>query len=51
LFSGGAPDGWNSARFLEILLTFGSFLFSALFSTTAGNAGSWAFPADGFWLF
>jgi hypothetical protein len=27
----GAPDGWDSARFLELVLNFGSFPFRELF--------------------
>jgi hypothetical protein len=33
-----APDGWDPARFLEFVLSLGSFPFLNLFSLAAGNA-------------
>jgi hypothetical protein len=37
-----APDGWDSARFLELFLNFGSFPFSGFFSPSAGDVRRWA---------
>jgi len=33
-----APDGWDSARFLGIVLSFGGSPFRTFFSPAAGNA-------------
>jgi hypothetical protein len=41
-----APDGWDSARFLEIVLNYGTPLrgspFPSLALPAAGNASRWA---------
>jgi hypothetical protein len=37
-----APDGWDSARFLELFLSFGGFPLPNFFSPAAGNANRWA---------
>jgi len=39
---GRALDGWDSARFLGIVLSFSGFPFLNLFSPAAGNAHRWA---------
>jgi hypothetical protein len=40
LFQGAPDDGWNSARFWELFLNFGSLPFLVLFFPEAG-AGRW----------
>ncbi len=37
-----APDGWDSARFWSLVLSFDGFRFRACFSPAAGNASRWA---------
>jgi hypothetical protein len=42
-----APDGWDSARFLELFLNDCSFPFRELVLPAAGNAGRWAVNCSG----
>jgi hypothetical protein len=37
-----APDGWDSARFLELVLNFGRFPFPSFSSPVAGNVHRYA---------
>ena len=37
-----APDGWDCARFRELVLNFGSFPVPSFFSPAAGNSHRWA---------